>query len=364
MKKHYKDALTERLETESVREVVKRASFSAREIRDMKLDDIPFLIKPWLVRGFYHVLVGAPGSMKSYLSLWLMKQAAEKVPVLYVDLENPKQIVKQRFESLDISPECELMYWADWVETGDDYRPPPNLHEVYAAAAGEFKGVVCLDSMNRFHRLDENAATEMSKFTDFAMTLRKRGATVWVIHQCGKPRDDGSVSYRGSSEIEAGVDILIKIAKLENKGNDRYPQNILTVDIEKARAFPIFSTVLLFDSRHGEFHAMHTHGLPFSMQYRAAEKLHKLIAIRDTIADLQAKNVTTDKAHVHAELVARGLSAGLSITTMRETCQKWDKTIWYNEIGAKGRRLWYLTEDGEDGYLPVKQMSESLLNTS
>jgi len=87
-----------------------------------------------------------------------------------------------------------------------------------------------MDSLIRFHKSDENSSNEMSNVMDAAKALTKRGASVVLLHHKGK----SEASYRGSSEILAGCDIMYSLS-YDNE------EKMLRLKAVKHRYLPEFS---------------------------------------------------------------------------------------------------------------------------
>lgn len=190
------------------------------------LTDIAWLkSKPleFLVDGVIHMdaitlLVGPPGSMKSYASLDIAKAVAgglrfagKKVngqrPVLYIDAENPLPVVVARRSFLGIPAGIPLKYWGRF-----DARPIPALDDKdLLQFAREEKPLLIFDSFIRFHKGSENDNAEVAVTMGHFLKLRDAGATVIVLHHAGK---DPSKDFRGAAELEAAPDVCTKASKI------------------------------------------------------------------------------------------------------------------------------------------------------
>ena len=69
--------------------------------------------------------------------------------------------------------------------------------------------VLIFDSLKRFHTGEENSASDMCKIMGALRSLTRNGASVIVLHHRGKSEH----SYRGSSDILAGVDVCYTLSK-------------------------------------------------------------------------------------------------------------------------------------------------------
>jgi hypothetical protein len=180
-----------------------------------------WIVPGLIVQGGFHVFTGEAGSMKSMLALHLAGQissggaalglaAAPKMPVIYVDKENPAGLIQDRFQLLGITDDSNLRYWGMWC----DQQPPDVSSPFYEDYARLGKTVMFFDSFVRFHQQDENNASEMRQNTAYLRKLCSLGSTVVLLHHRGKQYVDGPSSpFRGSSEIAAGCDIGFCIEK-------------------------------------------------------------------------------------------------------------------------------------------------------
>lgn len=184
----------------------------------------------WLVEGLIGqgdvtLLFGEPGVGKSWLSLslalamvqgwdsWLGLDLHVKNPrVLYVDEENPEDVIYQRLQQLGLRNEdAPHMRYLHEQGIRMDKEPDAILEEAIAFEPG----LIVLDSLTRIHTENENDAGAIARlFNDGIKPLaRETGATVLLLHHARKPGADGS-SYsraRGSGDITASVDTGLDI---------------------------------------------------------------------------------------------------------------------------------------------------------
>lgn len=189
------------------------------KIGDVKAASTEWVVEDMIAQGEYHLISGAPASMKSMLALSMadgIRKGTEILgrqtmlkTVLYIDKENPVSLIKERWALLEIVDELNLYYWGYW------FTEIPNVpHDVYEKLADRYQPVMIFDSLIRFHDLEENEATAMRKVSAFFRGLCNLGATVIVLHHQGKVSVEGGRSpFRGSSEIAAGCDIAYCLTK-------------------------------------------------------------------------------------------------------------------------------------------------------
>jgi len=122
-------------------------------------------------------------------------------PVLYLDGENPLALVLSRLNDLNIDATDALGIWGGWHSS----EPPGPDDDRLLKFAKEHQPLIIFDSLVFFHTGDEQSATETRAFMNFFRKLAYAGATILVLHHTGKGRS--SKRYRGSSDIEASVDM-------------------------------------------------------------------------------------------------------------------------------------------------------------
>ena len=177
---------------------------------------IPDLQVEWLIENFLPlnpltILAGMKGSYKSWLALEVAARLAtgspfasrtvKRLPVAYLDRENPAAVVRLRRDILKIGDPPLLRYWGQWMTDPPCSPGDERLIEFVRAR----RPLIIFDSLVRFHRGEENSAEQMAMVTNLFRNLVAVGATVLVIaHRSDKP---GSPDYRGSSELLAGCDV-------------------------------------------------------------------------------------------------------------------------------------------------------------
>lgn len=188
-----------------------------------------WLVKNVIARGDIGLLVGEPGAGKSFLSMDLAISVAkgsgrwlgepilgERGRVLYVDEENPLDIVYSRLFKLGLSGDS-IPYIRYLHNSGISLSrdPSPLIEEVFSFEPT----LVILDSLTRIHTEDENHAGAMAAlFNEGIKPLaRESGATVLILHHAGKTEGTSYKRTRGSGDIVASVDCAIDVRPL-NKG--------------------------------------------------------------------------------------------------------------------------------------------------
>ncbi len=184
-------------------------------IDDIEYEPIRWLIEPLIPLAGFVLLVGKPGSYKSWLALDVARAVAtgtsfaDMTPspareVLYIDRENGKNLIAYRKKLLRISGVPDLRYWGRWVSLPFLGVASKELLQY----AEEVKPLLIFDSLVRVHQLDENSNSEMARVMNAFVQLSRKGATVLLLHHAGK---DNEKNFRGAMEIEAAPDIAYRV---------------------------------------------------------------------------------------------------------------------------------------------------------
>lgn len=178
--------------------------------------NIEWLIADMIPLKGITLISGPSGTGKSWLSCAVggavahgrafLGKTVQQRPVLYLDRENPLSIVKRNLNDLNIGRTEAIGFWGGWHDDG----PPGPDDGGLIQLAGQHQPLIIFDSLVRFHTGDEQSAKETSAFMKLFRHLANRGATVLLLHHTGK--SPGSQKYRGSSDIEAAVDMAYTLA--------------------------------------------------------------------------------------------------------------------------------------------------------
>ncbi len=134
-----------------------------------------------------------------------------KREVLYIDRENPENLVAQRKEIWTIEEVPGLRYWGRWHPIPFFGVASKELREY----AREVRPLVIFDSLIRFHKFNENDNSEMARVMDGFVELARIGATVLVLHHAAKEKRGERKNFRGAMEIEAAPDIAYRADRKE-----------------------------------------------------------------------------------------------------------------------------------------------------
>jgi hypothetical protein len=198
----------------------KGISESRFKLLDLTAEPPPvrWLVEGLMCRGDVHLLMGDPNLGKSWLTMdlalsiaqgrgdWIGQKVLEQGRVLYIDEENPEDLVYDRLIKLGMTTEDakNIRYI-----NNENIRLDRNVDELIEEALEFEPTLIVIDAMRRIHTGDENSAGEMNKlFNDSIKPLaRETGAAVIMIHHANK--GDSNSSFKrtaGSGDIGAGVD--------------------------------------------------------------------------------------------------------------------------------------------------------------
>lgn len=187
----------------------------------------------WLVEGLFchgdiHLIIGEPGVGKSWLTMdlalsladpdrykFLGRNVSEHGRVLYLDEENPEDLIYSRLHKLGLTDEAaKNIRYLNNLGLNLDRNGDELVEEAY-----DFEpSLIILDSLTRFHTEDENHAGAMASLFSNAIKplARNTGAAVVLIHHANKT--DSNSSYkrsRGSGDISAAVDAGYDVRKVD-----------------------------------------------------------------------------------------------------------------------------------------------------
>lgn len=189
--------------------------------------DLPDGAVDWVVSGMIPragivLLSGLPGLYKTWLGLVLARSIGTGKPflgrecqrgnVVYLDLENPLRLMRERCELLGLMNVEGFRLWGGWEQD-----PPPRIGDFrLREIASSHRPVIVFDSLIRFAGYqEENAAADVAPAFAELRRLAHLGATPLVIHH---PTKTETSPYRGSGDILAGVDVAFAIRKRGDTG--------------------------------------------------------------------------------------------------------------------------------------------------
>lgn len=219
----------EQYSNDTFKEIMKESLNGTYHYKPLDLSVSPpsynWLVQGLICKGDTTLLVGEPNVGKSWISLSLAVAMADKHEhwlghamhnhgkVLYIDEENPHDVVYHRLKQLGIQNYDNIRYLHR-----QGVRLDRNFDKILDEAITYEPSMIVLDSLTRFHTKDENNAGEMaSLFNDSINVLcRETGASVLILHHTNKSDSNSSyVRTRGSSDIGAAVDCGIEARRTD-----------------------------------------------------------------------------------------------------------------------------------------------------
>ena len=188
--------------------------------------------KTWVA----HAIAGAVARGEPFLGLDVKKR-----PVLYLDRENPLAVVKRNLKDLGIERTDDLHIWGGWCDEAALGPDDPRLVKF----AETHQPLLIWDSLVRFHTGDEQSAKDTSAFMTHFRNLANVGANILLQHHTGKAKT--SKEYRGSSDIEAAVDMAYTLKGTPQNGK----LHCLRMDCFKSRFAPAQDFGLEFQAGEG-----------------------------------------------------------------------------------------------------------------
>lgn len=198
--------------------------------------EVDWLLEGLLANPDINVLWGDGGVSKSLLSMGLAVAIAEERdeflglplkkhgPVLYIDEENPEDVVRSRLKKLGLTAKGKknLKYvWYGHVRLDEE---PEKLIE----AVTEIGPVLlAIDSFSRIQIADENSANDMNAVFTKAIypVARDLKTAVVALHHASK-----AGYIRGNTAIRNAADLSLKVAKLTVGGNESSDRFVLHPD--------------------------------------------------------------------------------------------------------------------------------------
>jgi DNA primase len=304
----------------------KKYLISIGDILNQEIEPTKWDIADIMPEGCLVLLSAPPSNYKTWLALDIGRCVSEGLPFLgrdtqirkvyYIDKENPRAVLKDRFQKLGIKSNHPFYIWPLWGEK----EPPSFNNDVYIELAKE-KPLIIIDSLIRFYPkgTDENTSTDISPVMAFLRKLTKAGATVLVLHHAGK--SDGS-DYRGSSDILGGVDIAYTIKKQDNPSTLNLKCIKSRYQMEKDIPIEIISgdASLRFEDA--------THKIALAKQQEETEKME---AIREIVDEMENPKKTELIKRINAELE-------ISEHKTRDLLKKGEGKMWLSESGDRGAK--------------------------
>ena len=215
---------------DTLRTVVAEAATGTYHYQPLDLTAPPpkyeWLVDGLIAKGDTTLLIGEPNVGKSWVSLslacaiangdstWINWDLGAHGKVLYVDEENPYDVVYHRLNQLGLHNHDNIRYLHK-----QGIRLDKGFDKFLDEAITYQPTLIVLDSLTRLHTQDENNAGAMAGlFNDSINTLTKEtGAAVVILHHTNKVESNSSYARtRGSSDIGAAVDAAFEARKVEH----------------------------------------------------------------------------------------------------------------------------------------------------
>jgi hypothetical protein len=188
-------------------------------ISELSSEPVKWVIDRMLPYGGLSMLSATQGSMKSLTALFLAQAVAAgrneflgrkvmpRIPVLYIDRENPEGMISERARRMGILGNRDLIFWGDFNRHHPTPEPDdPRLLEF----ARQQNGLVIFDSLQDFYGdSSEIDNTAMMKLIARFRKLARAGAGVFVLHHFEKTGE----KPRGGTTITALTDMSMKAHK-------------------------------------------------------------------------------------------------------------------------------------------------------
>lgn len=186
---------------------------------------------------------GRGGVGKTWLSLILgdavsqgkpfMGLTTKKVPVYYIDFENPLPVLVERIKKLGIE---EINFWHNQTDP-----KPPKIDtldwEVYKKLP---PGLIIIDTLRAFQNMDENDSRHMALVMARLKELRELGFTILLLHHTPKGNER---IYKGSTAILDLSDQVLSLHRVDNSDSveeEEFGQFFYFGTKDKTRYEPFF----------------------------------------------------------------------------------------------------------------------------
>lgn len=151
-------------------------------------------------------LAGAIASGQPLFGKYKIKRCG---PVLIVDQENGVSLLQERLKAARLQ-DASIFF----LSFSGVLLDRPRSFELLLQAIEKVKPVqVFFDSLIRFHRVDENSASEMAQVLGRLREIVNLGIGVMALHHHGKSKGSPETRARGSSDIIGGADLELSLEK-------------------------------------------------------------------------------------------------------------------------------------------------------
>jgi hypothetical protein len=293
------------------------------DIPDVLTMEVPALesIVPALgiARNTIVLWTGADGDGKTFLVQSMAVATArgseflgmpcQKTPVLYLDLENPAFLVKDRIVPMTKGePIPELRIWGIWNE----HQPPMAGNDLLLTIAKETRPLIIVDPFRYFHSAEENDSTAMSGVMKYLRACASHGAAVVLLHHPAKA--EGSTG-RGSSAIRGACDLAF-IHTLDKE------TGLITLKVDK--------------NRHGESRTVTIRANFEDGQFEVTDSPY-ITRRKDELARIE--KIIQDEPGITQNSIAK--TAGIYRNRLPRLLDEGRGTLWHSVPGANRAKLYY-----------------------
>jgi AAA domain len=295
------------------------------DITTLEIPPVEYLVPALgIARNTITLWTGPDGDGKTFLAQVMALAVAKGVqflgmtcqqsPVLYVDLENPGYVVKDRLQSLieDGKTPAGFRFWGTWLPI--DQQPPQVNSELLLTICKDSKPLLIVDPFRYFHSAEENDSTAMSGVMQYLRACAVYGAAVVILHHPAKT--EGSTG-RGSSAIRGACDLAF-LHKLDRESG------LITITVDKNRLGPSRTITVRADFEEGRFELAEA---PYIT--RRNDELDRLERIIETNPGI-TQNAICKQLGARKNRIVKLLQEGTG-------------TRWITEKGKYGAILYHLT---------------------
>lgn len=174
-----------------------------------------------LIRGAAHQIFTGAGEGKTWVALWLMKQAIlREQRVMFFDAENGKRIITERLQLLNVGPEVDdYLYYCAFPSIGVGEKDSQLYRDALDTVAPE---LVVFDSWVGFlagSGLDENSNSDVEAWANaYIGPAKARGCTVLILDHVGHADKSRS---RAASRKKDVVDVQWQLNKTSDFSRDK-----------------------------------------------------------------------------------------------------------------------------------------------
>lgn len=185
----------------------------------------PYLIKSFISKGDFVLIVGPPGAGKSALIPSAMHKLClgepfyglktRSVTVLYVPVEDSGGMATRLAANLQRNGHTDKLFLVDNV-TDLGSQDGEQLKQLMEIIKQHDAGLVVIDTLAMgFPGIEENSAEGMSKVISTCRAITAMGPAVILIHHTAK---SGGDSGRGHSSLDAAVDVIVSLKPADKNG--------------------------------------------------------------------------------------------------------------------------------------------------